>query len=132
MRSSSNGVADRPCDAASEPAAAGAGLTGGVLGPFQNLTRRAKRRPATRAANSAQSWRRMALRFGGVPRGGGLQCSGGVRRGGGVLAASQECGGGVQQQSQSWQACSNATSRYRGAVPNGAIVCSKTMTPLTG
>ena len=63
MRSSSSGVALLPCDAASEPAAAGAGLTGGVLGPFQKRTRRAKRRPATRAANSTQSWRRMLRRF---------------------------------------------------------------------
>ena len=54
MRSNSSGVALLPCDAASEPAAAGAGLTGGVLGPFQKRTRRAKRRPAT-GASSMQS-----------------------------------------------------------------------------
>ena len=77
MRSNSSGVALRPCDAASEPAAAGAEvMIGAFLGPFQNLTRRAKRRPATRAASSTQSWRRMALRFVGVQRGRGLQCSG--------------------------------------------------------
>ena len=55
MRSSSNGVALLPCDAASEPAAAGAEvMIGAFLGPFQNLTRRAKRRPAT-GASSMQS-----------------------------------------------------------------------------
>ena len=59
MRSNSSGVALRPCDAASEPAAAGAEvMIGAFLGPFQNLTRRAKRRPAT-GASSMQS--RMAV-----------------------------------------------------------------------
>ena len=59
MRSSSRGVALLPCDAASEPAAAGAEvMIGAFLGPFQNLTRRAKRRPAT-GASSMQS--RMAV-----------------------------------------------------------------------
>ena len=59
MRSSSRGVALLPCDAASEPAAAGAEvMIGAFLGPFQNLTRRAKRRPAT-GASSMQS--RMAF-----------------------------------------------------------------------
>jgi len=43
-----------------------------------------------------------------------LACSAAVMCGALVpcRAASQECCGGVQQQSQSWQACSNATSRY--------------------
>ena len=95
-----------PCDAASEPAAAGAGLTGGVLGPFQKRTRRAKRRPATRAANSAQSWRRMAAAFflcsggSGVQRGGGVSAAvvqRGVGRGGGVQQCNQQCGQALQQ-----------------------------------
>ena len=85
MRSSSNGVALLPCDAASEPAAAGAeGMIGAFLGPFQNLTRRAKRRPAT-GASSMQS--RIGVRVRG--RGGGVAAMQSTQDRGGRVAATQ-------------------------------------------
>ena len=85
MRSSSRGVALLPCDAASEPAAAGAEvMIGAFLGPFQNLTRRAKRRPAT-GASSMQS--RIGVFV--LGRGGGVAAMQSTQDRGGGVAATQ-------------------------------------------